>query len=445
MTNSAQTERFSQAPITMQGEINQMFDLPRLLRSIGAVSLLAAISIFLLQGWENGNDVYRYMLLLGHTVGLAIIGFASGHWLGESKGARLLLMIALASVPANFAILGAFTYSQAGMDALNVVYPSVAHWKVDSFNIAVMANLGGALILAPVAWLGFMVLSRKSALRLTAIFMLINLALLIPVRTPEYIAMMLFALTILVAKQSMKSAVTDTGLRTPEGTIARLLLYVPLGVMLGRNLWLYAADGFMFAVLSAIVFILFRQVSTQLSRDSRLRKVLEIGSMVPAVAFGLGVCAVTMDLLSHPLVWLLPVFSISVASLLLELSTRVVSGALLYRRLAASLVSVAVVANLVMFSSVATAAACLLVGLLVLTYGYMVEQRIVFALGTITLLAGLIYQMQFAIDMFNLGSWGSLAALGVGAILIGSIIERHGAKIKLRLTNWGQRFKQWEN
>jgi hypothetical protein len=427
------------------GGFNQMFDLPRMLRSIGAVSLLAAISIFLLQGWENGNDVYRYLLLLGHTVGLAIIGFASGHWLGESKGARLLLIIALASVPANFAILGAFMYAQASLDAVNVVYPSMAHWKVDTLSTAVMANVGGVLILAPVVWLGFMVLCRKSALHLTAIFMLTNAALLIPVRTPEYIALLMFALTVLVAKQSLKSAVIDTGLRAPEGIIARLLLYVPLGVILGRNLWLYAADGFMFAVLSVIVFIMFRQVSIQLSRDSQLRKILEIGSVVPVLAFGLGVCAVAIDVLRDPLVWLFPVFAVSVAALLLELSTRVANGALLYRRLAAALVSVAVVANLILFSSVATAAACLLVGLLVLTYGYMVEQRIVFVLGTITLLAGLIYQMQFAIDMFNLGSWGSLAALGVVAILIGSTIERHGAKIKMRLNGWNQRFKQWEN
>jgi hypothetical protein len=425
--------------------LNQVFDLPRMLRSIGAISLLAAISIFLLQGWENGNDIYRYMLLLGHTVGLAIIGFASGHWLGESKGARLLLIIALASVPANFAILGAFMYSQVGLDVINVVYPSAAHWKVDALSKAIMANVGGAIMLAPVVWLGFMVLSRKSALRLTTMFMLANAALLIPVRAPEYIAVILFALTVLVAKQSLKSAVIDTGLRTPEGIIARLLLYVPLGVILGRNIWLYAEDGFMFAVLSAIVFIMFRQVSLQLSRDSQLRKILEVGSILPALAFGLGVCAVTAEVLVHPVVWLFPIFAISVSALLLELSTRAVKGALFYRRLSAALLSVAVVANLVVFSSIATAAACLLVGLLVLTYGYMVEQRVVFALGTITLLAGLIYQMQFAIHMFNLGSWGSLAGLGVAAILIGSTIEKHGAKIKLRLTGWSQRFKQWEN
>jgi hypothetical protein len=445
MTNTAQPERFEQTPMTTQSVFHHMFDLPRMLRSIGAISLLAAISIFLLQGWENGNDIYRYMLLLGHTVGLTAIGFASGRWLGESKGARLLLIIALASVPANFAILGAFMYSQAGMDVLNVVYPSVAHWKVDSLGTALLANAVGIVILAPVAWLGFMVLSRKSALRLTALFLLTNAALLLPVRTPEVIALLLLALTVVVAKQSMHSVGKDTALRTPEGIIARLLLYVPLAVILGRNLWLYSADGFMFAVLSAIVFIMFRQVSIQLSRHSSLRAILEVASVVPALTFGLGVCVVALDVLFHPLVWLLPIFAVSVSVLLMELSMRAVKGELLYRRLAAALMAVTVVSNLVLFSSVATAAVCLAVGLVVLVYGYMVEQRIVFALGTLTLLAGLIYQMRFAIDVFNLGSWGSLAALGVAAILIGSTVERHGVKIKLRLTNWSQRFKQWEN
>jgi len=451
MNNSVQTpymkdlQSMNEPQTPVSRTLAQMMDLPRLLRSIGAVSLLAAISIFLLQGWENGNDIYRYLLLLGHTVGLVIIGFASGRWLGESKGARLLLIIALASVPANFAILGAFMYSQAPLDAFHILYPSMAHWQVDNLTTALVANIGGAVVLAAVSLLGFMVLSRKSARNLTVAFMLSNAALLIPIRTPEFIAVLLLALTVLVAKQSFKSAAADTALRTPEGVVARLLLYVPIGVILGRNLWLYAADGFMFAVLSAIVFIMFRQVSIQLSRESRLRNLLEICSAVPALTFAFGVCMVMADVMTRPETWMLPVFAVSTAALLLELSTRAARGALFYRRAAAAILSVALVTNLIVFSSVASAAICLLAGLLVLTYGYMMEQRIVFALGIVTLLAGLVYQMQFAIHMFNLGSWGSLAGLGVAAILVGSTLERHGAKIKSYVTTWSQRFKQWDN
>jgi len=77
-------------------------------------------------------------------------------------------------------------------------------------------------------------------------------------------------------------------------------------------------------------------------------------------------------------------------------------------------------------------------------YGYMVEQRVVFILGGFTLLVGLGYQIQYAIQIFDLGSWASLAALGVSAILIGSAIERHGSRIKTRLAHWGERFRSWQ-
>jgi len=445
MTDSTQSSLVNDSQPSASNQFSRFLDLPRLLRSIGAMSLLAAISIFLFQGWENGNDVYRYLLLLGHTVGLAAIGFASGHWLKESKGARLLLIIALASVPANFAVLGAFLYSQAGLDALSVIYPSVAHWQVDSITTALYASLGGLVLLTPVVWLGFMVLARKSARRLSVIYVLLNVALLIPLRAPEYVAFMLLALTLIVARQSIKVAAGDTALRTPEGIIARLLLYVPLGVVLGRNLWLYAADGLMFSVMAAIVYLLFRQVSIQLPRDSRLRAFFESVSIVPVVALGVGVCSVVTDMFSNSAAMMFPVFAVVVAALFLELSTRVANGALLHRRVAAAVLSAAMLANLLMFGSVATAAACLLVGLMVLTYGYFVEQRFVFFMGTITLLAGLIHQMQYAVDVFSLGSWGSLAVLGVAAILISSTIERYGAHIKARLARWGQQFKAWDN
>lgn len=89
-----------------------MKKLPSLLRILGTTALLVAMYSFLVKGWQSGGDVFRYLLMLGHTGAMAAIGLASGHWLKEGKGARLLLTLALVSVAANFAILGAFIYSQ---------------------------------------------------------------------------------------------------------------------------------------------------------------------------------------------------------------------------------------------------------------------------------------------------------------------------------------------
>ena len=93
-------------------DFDLMKNLPAILRILGAGAVLIAMYSFLVKGWDNGDDMFRYFLMLGHTGALAAIGLASGYWLKESKGARLLLTLALISVPANFAILGAFLFSQ---------------------------------------------------------------------------------------------------------------------------------------------------------------------------------------------------------------------------------------------------------------------------------------------------------------------------------------------
>ena len=116
--------------------------LSRLLRVFGAAVLLASVSVFLLQGWQSGNDVNRYLLMLAHTVLLAGTGFASGHWIREMKGARLFLAMALVSVSVNFAILGGLVYSQTQWDTALGVYPDFATWRADapSTTLAVAAG-----------------------------------------------------------------------------------------------------------------------------------------------------------------------------------------------------------------------------------------------------------------------------------------------------------------
>ena len=80
------------------------------LRILGAAILLASMSLFLLQGWNEGNDIRRYLMLLAQTGLLTAAGFALSHGLKETKGARLFFGLALVSIPANFTILGALLY-----------------------------------------------------------------------------------------------------------------------------------------------------------------------------------------------------------------------------------------------------------------------------------------------------------------------------------------------
>ena len=49
------------------------------LRIVGAAVLRASMSVFLLQGWNDGNDISRYLLLLTQTGLLAAAGIAMSH------------------------------------------------------------------------------------------------------------------------------------------------------------------------------------------------------------------------------------------------------------------------------------------------------------------------------------------------------------------------------
>ena len=56
--------------------IRNFATLSEALRILGAGVLLASMSVFLLQGWSEGNDIRRYLLLLAQTGLLGAAGFA---------------------------------------------------------------------------------------------------------------------------------------------------------------------------------------------------------------------------------------------------------------------------------------------------------------------------------------------------------------------------------
>ena len=301
---------------------DSMTKLPALLRGFGAIVVLASISIFMFQGWDSSNDIGRYLLLLGHTGVLAAIGFLSGHFMRESKGARLLLTISLASVPANFAILGGFIYSQFSMDGINVIYPGIVSWSAGSPASALIVTVLSAVLLLPVMILGFMVLNRRSAAQFTVLFLISNLVLLLPLRHAGFTGWTTLGMAILVMYSISKACKRNPSIRTMDGRIARVLQFMPPVVMAARSVWLYSADVFIITALSMLVFLLIRHVAMLMEKESSMRRVLETFSIIPAAAVGLGIA----DLVQNSFVAFdgifLGVFSMVTAGLILDLSFR---------------------------------------------------------------------------------------------------------------------------
>ncbi len=421
-----------------------MQKLPNLLRLLGAAAVIIAMYSFLAKGWQTGNDTFRYLMMLGHSGVLAAIGLASGHWLKEGKGARLLLSLALVSVPANFAILGAFIFSQSTI-AQSMNYPSYMAWSVGSMQTALMTSAGALLVLTPIIYLGFLVLARSMATKLTLLFLMSNAALLIPLREPYMIGLMVLALGVLTLILSRRVAKGKSSAKTQEGITALALQYLPLAVLLGRSLWLYSADLFLFAVLAATLFLALRQFSFQLSQQSKLNGVLNMLSTLSALAVGFCLSAALFDSHLLPDAIVFPLSSLASAAMLIEHATRSTGNTAFYHRLAITALGLGLLANLIMFNNLLAALSSIVIGMAISLYGYKHQQRSLFSGGVIMLLLGLAQQVYQALHMFDLGSWASLALLGITSIVIASTLESEGGKCKPRLIALKNKFSDWDN
>lgn len=426
-----------------EGESALMKKLPSLLRILGTTALLVAMYSFLVKGWNSGGDVYRYLLMLVHTGAMTAIGLTSGHWLKEGKGARLLLTLALVSVSANFAILGAFIFSQTPAAAA-VNYPGYVAWSVGSLSAALMVTGGALIVLLPVVLLGFRVLTRSMSSRLAVLYLISNAALLVPLRDPYLVGYMVGGLSLFVLVFSGKTAQQNVSAKTHEGMMALVLQYLPIAVLLCRNLWLYAPDLFLLTILALTLFFALRQVSIRLGGFHAIRSLVELVSVLPALGFGAGLGATIAENGFVASELILPVATLATACLIYEISARAQQGGILYRTLSVAVLCTGLLANLLFLGGVLAAMMSAVIGITVAVHGYVQQQRIVFGGGMVTMCVGLGYQLYYATQIFHLGSWASLAVLGMAAIVVGSTIECHGCRIKLMLSAWKTKYGEWD-
>ena len=240
-------------------------DLPGALRLAGGALLALSLSRFLLAGVAVENDLERFALLLLQTAVFTGAGFAVAHRLDDLKGARLLFGIALASVPAGFAVLGAMIHSVAGLELLgdggpglapNAAreLPAFARWQIASARDIGVAAAATALVLVPTTFFGFATLARRSAVRLGATLLASSALLLVPVREPILAGLLLLVASALALRTWRALAGTDDALATLEGRFALALLAVPAGIVAVRAT---VADepGLAFATAGALVVL----------------------------------------------------------------------------------------------------------------------------------------------------------------------------------------------
>ncbi len=417
--------------------------LSNLLRWLGACVLIASLSMFLFKGWDGSNDIEKYLMLLAQTLMLAITGVAVGRWVKDGKGARLFLGLSLIATVVNFAVLGGLMYSQIQWDAGLGEYPSFAHWRAQSLTAALSVTGAAWVLLVPAAWFSFMALARRSSTRLAALFILSISTLLIPIRQAEAVAVIAIALTSFLLYQVIRVKTKDSSIATAEGRFARLTVFAAPVILLGRGMYLYSADVMMLTAIAGLVFIGLRQLSMVRPFPDRARNIVNALSVPAAIGTAVGVVMTLTDsgLIDYT-IWL-PVFCGVFTAMLMEIALRHPANTV-YARLANLVLASGLLASLYLFPTLATAIACLICGAGVMVYGYSFKRNIEFLFGLTAMLSGTIYQCYTAYLTFDLGSWSALAIVGALAIVAGSVLDRHGAVIRARMSAWQQSLKRAE-
>lgn len=401
-----------------------------MLRILGAAVILASMSLFLMQGWSDGNDIRRYLLLLTQTGLLAAAGFALSHGLRETRGARVFFGLALISIPANFTILGALVYSVIQLDGALSTYPGFATWRIDDVAGIGVTMLGAFALLTPVAMFCYAIMARHSAKALTLAFLPLNMLLLVPVRESVVAGALALAGTACALWVAGRLSRQDAALATAEGRFALMTLFIPVGIVLFRSMYFYDVDSLMVAMLAGALFLALRPVAVSPERHRVLAAAADIASLPLALVAACAACG-SLDFLDGevlaPLAALL--YAAMATDVLRRTANRIVSA---FTAFTISLfVAGGFVLSVVIDASVATALVAMLAGVLLGLGGSWLGSRSAMVAGVSTMLAAAALGFEPLAELVMASSWIALAGFGAAAIALGSVIERHGVRLKL--------------
>jgi len=188
--------------------------------------------------------------------------------------------------------------------------------------------------------------------------------------------------------------------------------------------------------VSLALFLAARQVSLFPDRSARLASFLEMLSLPFAVIAALALTDAVAPYLVNGLD--VTLFAVAYSTLALDVLRRTASNFL--RKSIGVSISLAVAVSFTL--SVAndptalTALLALVAGVMLILWGAAGRKPIAMFCGLVTSAAGVIFGFDDIVQLIIRSSWIDLAIFGATAVALGSVVDRHGVAIKLRLHKW---------
>jgi len=262
--------------VSLLKRLENIASVSQVVRTFGACAIIASMSLFMLQGWAEGNDITRYLKLLAQTGLLTGAGLVLSFLVKEFKGARVFFGLALVSVVANFTILGSLTYSLFPMDMQIVDYPASMKWVVDQSALFIPVFAGALALLSAVTYFGFSIFSRQIAKPLSLAFICLSAMLLVPVRAPLIAVGMagiaLWGAWLLI--QRLRK--TENLAMTKETKTSLAVLLLPGLIILARAVSFYNIDDATLLAFSGLLFVALRNAASLMTEPSWMQRISSV-------------------------------------------------------------------------------------------------------------------------------------------------------------------------
>lgn len=414
-----------------------------LLRYIGVGVLTAAMATFMFQRWDTMTQVSRYFSFLAFTGGVCISGLLCGLKIGENKGARTLLGAVVTLIPIHCAQIGAFIYSRVANGVYESSYPSYFYFVAPTRTDALIVAVGGLLALLPMAYMAYSVLARKHAKRLLLVGCGVSAALIVPTRDPLFVAGLVAVAGALayIGERSFSSIIE---LKTREAFVARLVPFIALAMLIGRQSSLYRPTTLLHGVEMALLSALLFGLLPRFSKDKALVWASENAALlttgIAALLFGDAVVS-GFNLTSSVLAPLVVGLPLTVVYALMAHKAR--EAGALCKGLSAMTLFVTGVIELFNGAHVEAGLISLVIGILGVTYACVNENKGTLLAGGALAALSLMRVCFIAMTSISVSPWILLGVIGVGTILGASYLERNFTRIRETLSSMRKQVAAW--
>lgn len=419
----------------VRGTVTKFGSVSEIVRFAGVGALVLSMFLFLLDGINIVNDTQRYFSMLLLTGLLGAGGFILALALKEQRGARAFFGLALLSVPVNFTVLGALVYSVFRIDSTNTVYPQLAQWTLSSVASLGSTALLSMVVLLPVSLFAMSVLARENRKWLSLSLLASCSLLLLPVRDTMWIVPLVGAAVMALLFVVKKYSADSVALKTTGGRYVQALLFLPIGIMLVRSVWLYDISALAMTMVSFTVFVLLRQFSNRLEGKLLLTHAVYLLTALSGLAVATyAIIAAEAVLPSNSLIL---VFSLVFAVLMLEFDRREKFGefddvlSIGWFIVLAS----AVLWNELVFGGVITLLYSLLIATAMIAMAVVYRSKVRFSISLAALALIAVLNASTLIEFVSTAGWIGLALVGAVAIVLASFIDRFGALFAVKLSN----------